>query len=103
MNNTNYIGSVAKVLELPIQNILQKNVLMTEFRVQLPQARNSNIVNLVFWGNLANDIRKYYKPNDYIIIEGYISTRNKIYNDLTPSNIKKVEITVLKVYPISLN
>jgi single-stranded DNA-binding protein len=50
---------------------------ITEFRVQLPQIRNTRIVNVIFWGTLARDVAKYYKPNDYILIEGYLSLRDQ--------------------------
>jgi hypothetical protein len=47
------------------------------------------------WGNLARDVLEYYKVNDYIIIEGYLSISKK-------KKSKKVEITVLKAYPFLL-
>ena len=103
MNNTNYIGIIVKILELPIKMFNNSNISMAEFRVQLPQTRNTSIVKLIFWGNLANDIGTYYKPNDYIIVEGYISSINNQYNKLLFQNIEKVEITVLKVYPFLLS
>ena len=61
--------------------------------------RNNIIINLVFWGKLSQDIANYYKIGDYIIIEGYLSLRDK--KMLT--NSKKVEITVVKVYPFLLS
>ena len=52
--------------------------LLHEFRVQLPQVRQNNIIiNLVFWGKFSQDIINYYEINDYIIIEGYLSIRDK--------------------------
>jgi hypothetical protein len=99
MGDTNYISGIVKILENPIQTIFDKNIPVTQFRVQLPQVRNNTIINLTFWGKLGQDIVNYYEINDYIIIEGYLSLRNKkILN-----NSKKVEITVLKVYPFLLN
>ena len=29
------------------------------------------MLNLIVWGNLAQDVIKYYKINDYIIVEGF--------------------------------
>jgi len=103
MADTNYIGSIVKILENPTQIFLDDNISFTKFRVQLPQIRNKRIINLVFWGNLASDVANYYKINDYIIIEGYISLRNKKDSDLMKQVSKKVEITVLKVYPFLLS
>lgn len=103
MSNTNYIGSIVKILENPDSVTFNKNIPVTKFRVQLPQVKNSTIVNLTFWGNLANDVANYYKINDYILIEGYLSVQNKQFNNLTTESLKKVEITVLKVYPFLLS
>jgi len=77
--------------------------MVTEFRVQLPQVRNTTIVHLIFWGNLARDVETYYKINDYILIEGYLSLRDKPSLALTNQLSKKIEITVLKVYPFLLS
>jgi len=97
MTDTNYIGCIVKILETPKQKIVTNKIVTTEFRVQLPQIRNqtTTIAKLTFWGNLARDVVEYYKVNDYIIIEGYLSLSKK-------KKSKKVEITVLKVYPFFL-
>ena len=100
MVDTNYILGIVKILENPRQRVLKDNILIGEFRGQLPQIRNNLIINLVCWGNLAQDMKKYYQMNDYIIIEGYISLRDKKINN---SSLKKINITVLKVYPFLLN
>ena len=73
MGDTNYFASIVKILEKPNQKVVNNKIRNYEFRAQLPQVRNSRIVNLVFWGNLARDITNYYQVNDYILIEGYLS------------------------------
>ena len=103
MVDTNYIGSIVKILENPNQTIFNNTIPVTKFRVQLPQLRNNTIVTLTFWGNLARDVANYYKINDYILIEGYLSVRNKNLNKSIIKNSKKIEITVLKVYPFLLS
>ena len=103
MNDTNYIGGVIKVLEAPKQKILKNNIFVTKLRAQLPQLRNTQIVTLTFWGNLARYVTTNYKLNDYLIIEGYLSLRDKKLSNLTFSKSKKIEITVLKVYPFFLS
>lgn len=103
MNDTNYIGGIIKILELPKQRILKNNILVTQFRAQIPQLRNTRIVTLTFWGNLARDVTTYYKTNDYLIVEGYISLRNQKNSNASLSKSRKVEITVLKVYPFLLS
>lgn len=103
MGDTNVVAGIVKILETPNYQIFNKNISVTQFRVQFPQIRNTGIVQLTFWGNLANDVIKFYKMNDYILIEGYISFKNNRINNQVSSNYKKVEITVLKIYPIFLN
>lgn len=103
MSDINSISGLVKILESPKQQVLQNNILVTHFRVQFPQVRNNCIVHLKFWGNLARDVAAYYKINDYILIEGYIAlqTKQKVNSNIQMS--KKVEITVLKIYPFLLN
>ena len=96
MADTNYISSIVRILETPKQMFLKNNISVTEFRVQLPQLKDTNIIKLIFWGNLSHDVANYYRINDYILVEGYISLNNK-------QNSKKVKITVLKVYPFLLS
>jgi single-stranded DNA-binding protein len=103
MGDTNIVGGIVKILEIPKQKIFHTNIPVTKFRVQFPQFRNTVVVHLTFWGNLARDIAEYYKTNDYILIEGYISVRNKHRYRKMNSKAKKVEITVLKVYPFLLS
>ena len=100
MADTNYIASTVKILEKPTQTINSNKIVNTEFRAQLVQVRNSQIVNLVFWGNLARDVVSYYQVNDYIMIEGYVSLPNKKNTQSMKQNLKTIQITVLKIYPI---
>ena len=96
MADTNYIASIVKILENPIQKLWTERIITTEFRAQLPQVRKTQIVKLVFWGNLARDITNYYQANDYLMIEGYLSFRAK--NKKGNQKMKEAQITVLKAY-----
>ena len=100
MGDTNYLGSVVKILEKPVQTIVDDKLLKSECRAQLAQIRNTRIVTLVFWGNLARDAVNSYQVNDYIMIEGYVSLRQTRVNELVERNFKKVEISVLKSFPL---
>jgi single-stranded DNA-binding protein len=104
MVDTNYVGSLVKIIETPINKVLNEQISTTQFRVQLPQVRKNRIINLIFWGSLARDVAKYYQINDYIMIEGYLSVRGKAQNKIKSSkqNLKKAQITVSKIYPFSL-
>ena len=100
MGDTNYVGSVVKILEKPIKTFNNDKILRTEFRVQLVQVRNIQMASLIFWGNLAHDIINNYQVNDYIMIEGYLSLPTKTNDSLVKPQLKKAQITVLKVYSI---
>lgn len=101
MGDTNYFSGMVKILESPVQSFINDKTLTTTFRVEIPQIRKNRIVSLVFWGNLANDVKNYYQVNDYILIEGYLSIEKNQFN-LLNKNPKKIIITVLKVYPFLL-
>lgn len=98
MGDINYLGSVAKILEKPVQIIVNDKVSKTECRAQLAQVKNTIIVNLIFWGNLAHDTVNSYQVNDYIMIEGYVSLRDMKSKKLVKRNLKKVEIVILKSF-----
>jgi hypothetical protein len=96
--DTNFIGSVVKILETPKQKSLNDTLVITTFRVQFPQVRKNSIVSLKFLGNIEKDIIRYYKVNDYILIEGYLKLNNQ-----SSKKKEKIEITVLKLYPFLSN
>jgi len=102
MGQINYFSGIVKILENPKEKILSQKISVTVFRVELPQIRKNRVVLLMFWGNLGHEIRNYYQVNDYILIEGYLSIRNKNKQNFTPKQAKKIVITVLKVYPFLL-
>ena len=104
MVDTNYIISIVKILEPPNKIFFNNIVLFAEFRVQFPQIKNSRIVDLIFWENLASHVTNYYQINDYIMIEGYLSLNTKylLNKDKHKQSFKKFEITVLKIYPFLL-
>ena len=99
MSNTNYIGAIVKILETPKQKKINNNNLVVTFRVQISQVRQTRIIKLVFWGNLARDVINYYKINDYILIEGYLALTSDFDTEKAIKLEKRIEITVLKVYP----
>jgi hypothetical protein len=103
MNDINFISGIVRILETPKYQILNNNVLVNRFRVQFPEVKNNGIVHLTFWGNLAREIPTYYKINDYILIEGYIGLQDKQTGISNIQMPKKIEITVLKIYPFLLS
>ena len=100
----NHIGAIVKILETPKQKFINSNIVVVKVRAQLPSVRKSRIVKLVIWGKLALTVLDYYKVNDYILIEGYVSLRDN-NNILKVNNkpLKNVTISVLKIYSFILN
>lgn len=103
MSDINFIGGIVKIVEAPKQIVVQKGLILTKFRAQFPQVRRNGIVHLIFWSNLAKDVTKYYRVNDYILIEGYLSIENDKNLIQINSKLKKITVTVFKIYPIFLN
>ena len=101
----NYIILAVKVIKNSGQSFFADGTSLTELTVQLPQVRKNNmkvILQVSIWGKLSYDVAKYYQPDDYIIIEGYISLKN-INTDRAVNLLdKQVEISVFKLYPLLL-
>ena len=101
----NYVIFTVKVIKNSGQSFFSDGTSLTELTVQLPQIRKNNskiIMQISVWGKLSYDVAKYYQPDDYIIIEGYISIRNINTNHAINSLNKQIEISVFKLYPLLL-
>ncbi len=101
----NYVIFAVKVIKNSGQSFFADGTSLTELIVQLPQVRKNNIkiiIKVSIWGKLSYDVAKYYQPDDYIIIEGYISIRNINTNRVINSLNKQIEISVFKLYPLLL-
>ena len=106
MENTNYISSIVQILEKPRKTISEKNVMVTNVRAQLSEARNNKLptlVRLIFWGKLSQAVLDYYQATDYLVVEGYVSIKNRQELESKSHFLKCIEITVLKIYPFLLS
>ena len=103
MSDTNHIGAIVKILESPKTKTIKNKISITKFRAQLPQIRQTRVVDIVVWGNLANDVAKYYNTNDYILVEGYLSLRKFVSSKSNRKILKRARFTILKAYPFFLN
>jgi len=102
MINTNYFSGIVKVLETPKQHFINKQTLIITFRGEISQNRNNKIILIKLWGKLAENVKNFYQKNDYILIEGYISLKNKNSLHLSNKKSKQIIITVFRIYPILL-
>ena len=96
MSDISYIEGIIKILETPKQEFINNDITFVKFRAQLFSVRKPQIVQVIFWGNLSQDIVSFYKINQYLLIEGYPSFRN---SKNLKQTLKIVEITGLRVYP----
>jgi hypothetical protein len=101
----NYVILTVKVIQNSGQSFFADGTSLTELVVQLPQISKNYpnlILNLSIWGKLSYDVATYYKPYDYLIIEGYILIKNLNVGNLTSLSLidKQVEISVFKLYPL---
>jgi len=95
----NYSCFIVKIINEPISSQFNDNISLVEITVQFPIVRKKKTINtfrVLIWGNLAEDIIKYYRINDYIIIEGYIRNFSEV------GIPDQVEISAKKVYPFLL-
>jgi len=101
----NYVIFTVKIIKNSGQSFFSDGTSLTELTVQLPQVLKNNskiILQVSIWGKLSYDAAKYYQPDDYLIIEGYISIRNIDTGRVVNSLNKQVEISVFKLYPLFL-
>ena len=99
----NYSSFIVKIIQKPKQSFFDNKIPFTEIVAKFYQFRNNsyNVCKLSIWGNLSNDVLKYYQVNDYLIIEGYVSRRRSNLKDYNVIN--EIEISVFKIYPFALN
>ena len=106
MGDINYISGIVKILETPTIKLNKKEIPLAKFQVQFPQVRKkspSSIITVVIWGYLANDVTKYYRINDYILVEGYVSLRESVNQEQMKKKSKYLQINVRKIFPLFLN
>ena len=103
MGNTNYFYSIVKILENPIQIQINDEISIITFRVELFQIRSNctnQIIFLVFLGKKISKVKQYCKINNYILIEGYLSIKEKKSYISSFTTRKSVIVNVSKFYPI---
>jgi cytochrome c oxidase subunit IV len=100
----NYVNFIVKIIGKPEQSFFKDDICITEVIVKVSQNKKTQHeipFRLSIWGNLGYDVMQYYQINDYIIIEGYLSLRENIFDN---SRLKKkqLEVSVFKIYPFLL-
>ena len=103
MGDTNYVGAIVKILESPKHKTIKNKISVTRFRAQFPQIRETRVIDIVIWGNLANDVAKYYSVNDYLLVEGYLSLSKSVHYKSNRKILERARFTILKAYPFFMS
>jgi single-stranded DNA-binding protein len=98
----NSCSFVVKIVSNPLQKLVSNNIWVVETRVQFVKIRKKKSFDqfqIVLWGNLGKEFKRYYRIGDYVLIKGMlrlkrIKSRNRFK--------KETEMTVIKVYPFLL-
>jgi len=101
----NYSTFIVKFITSPEQSFFEDDTSVTEVLVQFAENTNETYVDtfqISVWGSLAYDVKKYYKINDYLIIEGYLSFSENYSESLINDIDNEIEFTVNKIYPFVL-
>nr|YP_009182620.1 hypothetical protein LEIZ163 [Undaria pinnatifida]AKG50045.1 hypothetical protein LEIZ163 [Undaria pinnatifida]UXC96956.1 hypothetical protein ycf41 [Undaria pinnatifida]UXC97094.1 hypothetical protein ycf41 [Undaria pinnatifida]UXC97232.1 hypothetical protein ycf41 [Undaria pinnatifida] len=94
----NHAIFVVKVIEKPV-HLIYKECQSMEIKVKFPILRQKNSKNelkLLLWGDYKGDFIKYYKTQDYLIIEGILTSTGYV------NEANEVKIIVKKLYPFLL-
>nr|YP_009029357.1 hypothetical protein [Leptocylindrus danicus]AGH28888.1 hypothetical protein [Leptocylindrus danicus] len=94
----NYACLIVKIVKEPEQQFFGHDLklTMTEFTGKYVLGRNRKHVDLIkvkIWGDLAYQVKEFYKLNDYLIVEGFISLQNQ----------KFIDMSVQRIYPFLLS
>ena len=94
----NHAIFVIKVLGEPI-HFIYKEYEAIEIKVQFPILRQKNSrseLTLLLWGDYRNDFLRYYKVQDYLIIQGTLTFKGYKNGENEP------KIIIKKIYPFLL-
>ena len=98
----NYTSFIIKVINKPEYTLCEQKIPLTEALGKFYQFHNNShtICKLSFWGRPAYEILKYYKVNDYVLVEGYLSFQPSTFEKF---DIKTdIELSIFKVYPLTV-
>ena len=101
----NYFIGFVRIMEHSSSLSSLKKVYWTKLVAQLPNSKlESSFLELYFWGDLAHFVQRYYKINDLIFIEGYLSGFVSFNTSKKDKKLlfKIPILTITKLYMINL-
>jgi single-stranded DNA-binding protein len=99
MNNGIFI---LKIAEDPNQEYYKTQIKLLEIQADFNYLVKNNIFtekfNLLIWGDQIDNVLKYYRKSDYIVVEGIVNLSSELDKTTLKMKEKKIEITVLDIY-----
>lgn len=100
MNSCNFL---VKIISMPQQCLVGKDISKVEVKVQLGKLRKKkssfNEFKITIWGNTGKYFLQFYRIGDYIIIQGILNFKRHYSKT---SFQKDTKFTVIKIYPFLL-
>lgn len=99
MNNGIFI---LKIAEDPNQEYYKTQIKLLEIQADFNYLVKNNVFtekcNLLIWGDQIDNVLKYYRKSDYIVVEGIVNLSSELDKTTLKTKEKKIEITVLDIY-----
>jgi|TARA_B110000902_G_scaffold134446_1_gene155923 single-stranded DNA-binding protein len=98
----NFSNFLIRITSKPERSFFNEDIVYTEFIGKFYQFRDNKytLCKVSIWGDLAYDALRYYNVNDYLVVEGYLSSQKSTFEELNMNIL--VEISASKVYPYAL-
>lgn len=93
---------IIKLAEDPNQEYYKTQIKFLEIQANFTYLLKEKIfienINLLIWGDQGTDVIKYYRKDDYVVVQGVLSISAELDKTNLKSKEKKIEITVLDMY-----
>jgi single-stranded DNA-binding protein len=93
---------ILKLTEDPNEENYQIKIKLLEIKATFTYFKKDIICtenfNLLVWGNQIDYILQYYRKDDYVVIEGFLTIFSQPDSNTLKVKEKKIEITVLNMY-----
>jgi|APCry1669190770_1035315.scaffolds.fasta_scaffold03419_2 hypothetical protein len=91
------------IAEDPVQDFYENQLPLLELKATFKYLIKKKIFvekfNLLIWGNLCNEIVNYYRKDDCVIVEGYLTISSEFNTNNLKNMEKKIELTVINISP----
>ena len=98
----NFISCTIRILQIPHIKLSYNKIPLIKFKIEIVQIRNNQSDGIIYakiWGDLTYELIKYYRVNDYLLIEGYFSKNSTLPLNSAVKYKKDITISIFKIYP----